>query len=148
MNAPLPQKLPPGYHGRGVEATALAELAVLVLVPVFALSRLAAWIDWRVVLGGSVAMPLVTYFLYGFDKHRAETNGQRVPETTLHLVELFGGWPGAFLAQRKFRHKIAKSSYQIGFWLIVLIHQFVALDFLCGWRFTGGVWGLFTTHTD
>lgn len=134
MTAPPTEKTPLGNRGRGVEVSVFAELVVLLIVPVFALSRLATWIDWRVVLGGSVAMPLVAYFLYGFDKRRAETNGQRVPETTLHSVELLGGWPGAYLAQRIFRHKTSKTTYQVAFWLIVLIHQFVALDFLRGWK--------------
>ena len=136
MTAPPTQKTPLGNRGRGMEVSIFAELTVLLMVPVFALGRLATWIDWRVVLGGSVAMQLIAYFIYGFDKRRAETNGQRVPENILHAVELLGGWPGAFLAQRRFRHKISKTSYQVVFWIIVLIHQFIALDFLLSWRLT------------
>jgi hypothetical protein len=30
-----------------------------------------------------------------------------------------GGWPGAFVAQRRLRHKCVKRKYQIVFWLIV-----------------------------
>lgn len=52
----------------------------------------------------------------------------------LQTWSLFGGWPGAFLAQRQFRHKTAKPTFQTVFWLIVLIHQLVALDSLRGWR--------------
>ncbi len=55
------------------------------------------------------------------------------------MLELIGGWPGAFLAQRVFRHKISKRSYQVEFWIIVLLHQFLALDSLFGWRFTKDV---------
>jgi uncharacterized membrane protein YsdA (DUF1294 family) len=49
-------------------------------------------------------------------------------------LELAGGWPGAFLAQRRLRHKCSKVSYQITFWLIVSLHIYVATDYLLGWR--------------
>lgn len=65
---------------------------------------------------------LITFALYGFDKRRAIGGGSRVPERTLHLGELLGGWPGAFLAQRVFRHKTQKASFRRVFWLIVLLH--------------------------
>ncbi|WP_147463771.1 DUF1294 domain-containing protein, partial [Pseudomonas amygdali] len=41
-----------------------------------------------------------------------------------------GGWPGALLAQQVFRHKTRKVSFQIVFWLIVLAHQVLWLDWL------------------
>ena len=45
---------------------------------------------------------------------------------------LGGGWAAAYLAQRLFRHKTAKGSYQLVFWMIVLAHQAVAADYLSG----------------
>ena len=51
----------------------------------------------------------------------------------LHLLGLFGGWPGAYLGQRWFRHKSSKISFQVLFWLIVGLYQTVALDALLGW---------------
>jgi len=48
-------------------------------------------------------------------------------------LRMLGGWPGAFLAQRVFRHKTSKLSYQVVFWAIVLVYQLVALDYLTGW---------------
>ncbi len=57
----------------------------------------------------------------------------RIPESTLHLFELAGGWPGAFVAQRALRHKTAKTSYQFVFWVIILLHQGLAIDGLTGW---------------
>ena len=38
------------------------------------------------------------------------------------MLALLGGWPGAFLAQRYFRHKTQKVSFQIVSWLIVALH--------------------------
>ena len=64
----------------------------------------------------------ITAALYVRDKRAAQQGGRRTPEATLHLAELLGGWPGAFLAQRLIRHKNAKASYQVVFWLIVAMH--------------------------
>jgi uncharacterized membrane protein YsdA (DUF1294 family) len=121
---------------RGVSAYAYVVLAFLLVLPVYALIRLGAWIDWRLLLAAPLAVSAFTFFIYRSDKHRAEAGEWRIPEFTLHFAELIGGWPGAFLAQRIVRHKISKISYQVVFWAIVLIHQFVALDSVIGWRFT------------
>jgi uncharacterized membrane protein YsdA (DUF1294 family) len=75
-----------------------------------------------------------TFILYRADKQRARSKDWRIKETSLHFMELIGGWPGAFLAQRFYRHKCFKLSYQIAFWLIVLLHQFVAFDALQEWK--------------
>ena len=56
----------------------------------------------------------------------------------LHLTELAGGWAAAFLAQRLYRHKSIKTSYQLSYWVIVLAHQFVAADALLGWKLSRG----------
>lgn len=84
-------------------------------------------------------MSVFTFFSYRIDKRRAESGEWRVEESALHLTELLGGWPGAFLAQRIYRHKTAKRSFQLGFWAIVLIQQLVALDFLLHWQLTMSV---------
>lgn len=42
---------------------------------------------------------LITFFAHDTDKKRASRNAWRTPETTLHLLALFGGWPGALAAQ-------------------------------------------------
>jgi uncharacterized membrane protein YsdA (DUF1294 family) len=61
------------------------------------------------------------------------TAGWRLPEATLHFAEILGGWPGAFLAQRRLRHKCSKAGYQIVFWGIVLLFQIAALDMIIGY---------------
>jgi uncharacterized membrane protein YsdA (DUF1294 family) len=80
-------------------------------------------------------MSCLTFMFYAFDKSRAKAGGWREPERLLHLAELMGGWPGAFLAQRWLRHKSSKGSYQFVFVLIVGFYQFVAIDALRGWPF-------------
>jgi uncharacterized membrane protein YsdA (DUF1294 family) len=69
---------------------------------------------------------VVAFVAYGLDKRAAVRGRWRIPEATLHAMELLGGFPGAFLGQHVFRHKRAKVRYMIVFWLIVLIHG-------CGW---------------
>ena len=63
------------------------------------------------------------------------------------MAEAAGGWPGAFLAQRTFRHKISKTSYQAAFWFIVLSHEFVALDFLLDWKLARDVFRFVKSQT-
>ena len=135
MSARSTRQPRPPRHESGIGIVSLVVLVLLVALPGYALSRVAVWIDWRILAGTAVAVSLFTYFSYRSDKRRAESAQWRIPESTLHLCELLGGWPGAFFAQRKFRHKTAKSSYQVTFWAIVLIHQYLALDFLMDWRF-------------
>jgi uncharacterized membrane protein YsdA (DUF1294 family) len=67
-------------------------------------------------------MSVVAFQAYLVDKRAAVRDRRRIPETTLHLLELLGGWPGALLAQRLIRHKNAKLSYQVVFWVIVMVH--------------------------
>lgn len=64
-------------------------------------------------------MSVVAFLAYGFDKHRAKTNGWRVSEKTLHLMSLLGGWPGAMYGQHVFRHKTQKTSFRMVFWITV-----------------------------
>ena len=73
---------------------------------------------------------LLTFVLYWRDKHSALKDRWRTPETTLHFFELAGGWPGALVAQQVFRHKTRKLSYQLAFWLIVVLHQAFWIDLL------------------
>lgn len=70
-------------------------------------------------------MSLLTIWVYSKDKGAARAGAWRTSEAKLHLLELLDGWPGAFLAQRFYRHKNQKLSYQMTFWLIVILHGVV-----------------------
>lgn len=67
-------------------------------------------------------MSAFTFAAYWHDKISAQHGSQRLPENGLHLLELFGGWPGALAAQQWLRHKNRKFSYQLLFWGIVVAH--------------------------
>jgi uncharacterized membrane protein YsdA (DUF1294 family) len=81
-----------------------------------------------VIAGLYLLMSLLTGVQYWRDKRISQRNlrflkqQDRVSERSLHLMELFFGWPGALIAQRTLRHKNAKRPYQLVFWLIVLLH--------------------------
>jgi uncharacterized membrane protein YsdA (DUF1294 family) len=119
-----------------LNASTLIALGLLLVIPGYALSRLASDIDWRFLCAVPLALSVFAFFAYRSDKRSAEAGDWRVPEATLHVIGLIGGWPGAFLAQRAFRHKTSKLSFQAVFWSVVAVHQFAAIDSLLGWRFT------------
>lgn len=80
-----------------------------------------------------LALSALSYLLYLFDKAFAEHGARRTPETTLHLADLLGGWPGALIAQQQFRHKTGKRSFQAAFWATVLFNVLAA-----GWFVSSG----------
>ncbi|WP_339490524.1 DUF1294 domain-containing protein [Pseudomonas sp. EL_65y_Pfl2_R95] len=131
-----------------VKALIFAGLCILPLVGGVQL-LLKAGIIW--VLLVYTVMSVASFMQYWSDKAKAMTGAWRIPETTLHLFELFGGWPGALIAQQCFRHKTRKGSYQFVFWLIILAHQLFWLDwFVLEGQYFGhfirayspGSWGL------
>jgi len=65
---------------------------------------------------------LLTFLIYAIDKSAAKKGGWRTKESTLHLLALIGGWPGAAIAQQKLRHKSKKESFRIVFWFTVAIN--------------------------
>ena len=112
-------------------------LALLLVLPGLALGWLPVPGWWGI--GVFAIASMITYSLYAHDKGRAIAGGWRVPESALHLAELLGGWPGAFLAQRRLRHKCSKVSYLAVFWCIVMLFQIVAVDVMLGRRLSGAV---------
>jgi len=57
-------------------------------------------------------MNALSYWLYAQDKEAAQLGNCRIPENTLHLVAFLGGWPAAWLAQQKLRHKTQKQPFR------------------------------------
>lgn len=76
-----------------------------------------------------VLMSGITFMAYALDKSAAIHGRRRTPESTLHLLGLACGWPGALLAQQWLRHKSSKPSFVSTYWGTVTanITGFVAL---------------------
>lgn len=69
-----------------------------------------------------LVLSAITFVVYALDKHAAQTGRWRTPESTLHLLELAGGWPGAWIAQQTLRHKSRKPGYRVVYWMMVVLH--------------------------
>jgi uncharacterized membrane protein YsdA (DUF1294 family)/cold shock CspA family protein len=69
-----------------------------------------------------LGMSALAFFAYYLDKQAARNHRWRTRESTLHLIGLAGGWPGALLAQGLFRHKSSKPSFQAAFRLTVIVN--------------------------
>ena len=63
------------------------------------------------------------FIAYRNDKSRARSHQWRIPEDTLHLCSLVGGWPGAALAQKLYHHKSKKRSFQIMYWFTIVLNS-------------------------
>lgn len=68
-----------------------------------------------------LAVNLTTLLVYGLDKALAAIGLLRVPERVLHGLAFLGGSPAGLAAQRLFRHKTAKTRFQVVYWLIVAV---------------------------
>ncbi|MDN7132603.1 DUF1294 domain-containing protein [Halomonas sp. MC140] len=73
---------------------------------------------------------VITYITYVVDKKAAIKNRRRVSEKSLHLLALAGGWPGALLAQQRWRHKTQKASFRVVFWLTVIVNLACLVGFV------------------
>ncbi len=101
-----------------VSGTGWALLASAIFFALLGLAVLMGWISPLWPLGYGL-LSLITFALYGWDKRAAQRDQWRTPEANLHLFALAGGWPGALIAQRLFRHKTSKQPFQALFWLTV-----------------------------
>ncbi|MDH5912609.1 DUF1294 domain-containing protein [Vibrio splendidus] len=89
---------------------------VLVAVSVLFAESSKALLVWYLAIG------VVTFFVYSKDKRAAINGNWRVPEKTLHILSVAGGWLGALIAQEKLRHKTQKQPFRAIYWLTVVIN--------------------------
>lgn len=82
-----------------------------------------------------LAASIITFLFYAVDKSAAKQGLWRTPENTLHLLGLVGGWPGALVAQKWLRHKSKKPSFQLVFWVCVVINCAALV-----WLFSSSLW--------
>jgi len=80
-----------------------------------------------------LVLSIVSFAIYGWDKRQAQHDGWRVPEKNLHILSFLGGWPGALLGQRVFRHKTRKQSFQVTYWFTVIANIGLVVAVVFGW---------------
>ncbi|HJV73571.1 MAG TPA: cold shock and DUF1294 domain-containing protein [Noviherbaspirillum sp.] len=120
------ERTAPVAHPQGAVSLGLA-IFFLVFVALLSFAGKLPFVVPALYLGGS----LVAFVAYAFDKSAAKNGQWRTQESTLHMLALVGGWPGALAAQRLLRHKSKKQEFQLIFWITVLLN--------CGafiWLFT------------
>ena len=103
--------------GPGVGAMALAAFVIAVVLVAVVMGTLPFFFLILYLVSSCVA-----YLAYVFDKAAALQGKWRTSEQTLHLLSLIGGWPGAVLAQRAYRHKTQKRSFQLTFRTTVVLN--------------------------
>ena len=117
--------VPQGWH-----ASSGFSYGVLLVWLLMMLATAVIWgiprILWLIYAG----LSMLTFMAYWQDKWAAQKGQWRTPEKTLQTMALAGGWPGALLAQQWLRHKSSKTSFQLQFWLMVLINV-AAVLWLC-----------------
>lgn len=101
--------------------TGLVEVAVALFGAVLVLLASVERLPWMLA-AAYVAMSGVTYLVYRRDKQAALAGRWRTPESSLQALALFCGWPGAWLAQKRLRHKSSKTRFQVMFWIMVALN--------------------------
>ncbi len=92
-------------------------VAIIILLPLTIylyqyISLIAAYI---------IAINAITTLMYAYDKIISGSSAVRIPEKVLHGLAFIGGSPAALAAQKMFRHKTIKRSFQAIYWGIVLL---------------------------
>ena len=71
---------------------------------------------------GFLLINILTLMIYGADKMAARKAWRRVPESTLLVFGVVGGWPGAMVGQQLFRHKTQKQPFKTWFMVSVIVN--------------------------
>lgn len=94
-------------------------------IPAFLLLYFVVALLWSVprwVGGLYLAASAVCFVAYALDKAAARAGRWRTAESTLILLGLAGGWPGAIVAQQVLRHKSNKVAFRASFWGSVAVN--------------------------
>ncbi|MBJ8443967.1 DUF1294 domain-containing protein [Acinetobacter bereziniae] len=95
------------------KASSLQPMQIICIVYIVALAILSisGLLNGMILLFVSI-INVMTYWFYAQDKEAAQMNQRRVPENTLHILAFLGGWPAAWLAQQRLRHKTQKQPFR------------------------------------
>lgn len=112
--ARAPRRPTPAARGAAAFSYLLLAASALLYLIATVLWRVPAWVA---LLYGAASM--LCFIAYALDKAAAVHGRWRTPESTLLLLGLACGWPGAVLAQQWLRHKSSKTSFRAAFWCTV-----------------------------
>jgi len=92
------------------------------------LGLLLAWLtDWPLLVIWILAVSVITFLAYGYDKAQAQSGGWRIPEIVLHGLALAGGFLGGWLGRAIFHHKTRKPIFTLVLILSTLLYLGVAV---------------------
>jgi len=99
--------------------------ATLFVIPAFLVLYTIVAIIWKTplwVAGLYAVTSAIAFIAYAGDKSAAASGDRRTQESSLHILSLAGGWPGALLAQQFLRHKSSKQEFRQVFWATVVLN--------------------------
>jgi len=76
-----------------------------------------------------IAITLITFFVYGYDKIISRFNIVRVPEQVLVILTFAGGTVGALVGMWLFRHKTRKMSFHLKLMLVMALQLFLVVAY-------------------
>lgn len=120
-----------------IKTAKTASKAPLILVLCFAGALGLAFVFAKLplyVLTAYALLSVLTFIAYWWDKRQAQAGRWRTQESTLQLLALLGGWPGALLAQAYLRHKSQKRPFLVVFWFAVVVNL-IALSWAASQQF-------------
>src|SRR5688500_2202111 len=82
----------------------------------------AGAVIWRWLALGYAVLSFSACLSYRGAKAAAQAGRRRTRASTLHSIDLLGGWPGGLLAQDRLRHKTRKARFQLVFWTTVALN--------------------------
>ena len=96
-----------------------ALISAIITIAIF--SYLYVYEHIRPIFSYLIAINFSTFVLYGYDKLISSGEALRIPEWNLHALAILGGSPAGLASQKFFRHKTVKGSFQLVYWIIVVI---------------------------
>jgi uncharacterized membrane protein YsdA (DUF1294 family)/cold shock CspA family protein len=114
-----------GKNGKVAAPPGLRQVFLLCFAALFMLAvgaTASAGVLPGAVFGLYAALSAVTFCVYAFDKAAAGAGRWRTSESTLHLLAMAGGWPGAAAAQSLLSHKSSKAAFQLVYRATVVLN--------------------------
>ena len=118
----------PAPEPRATSALAIAAVFLALIALLVFTGKLPGF-----VFGLYLGLSAVAFVAYAIDKSAARNHRWRTQESTLHLLGLMGGWPGALVARQVLHHKSKKESFREAFRLTVVVNCSALFLLLSPW---------------